>query len=258
MITATLYRDGRRTDEPVDLDSCARLAAEPGAFLWLDVTAPADGDLELLASQFGVHPLTVEDMAKASATKIELFQDYAFVVLRPVGVDEGGEIERHRDARARRRGLPRDAPVRPVASPIRRGGAPMGAPTRTAGSAGFAVYVLIDEVVDGYLTRDRAARGPGRRPGGPRLRRAGRAGEVRDPGAAVPPEAGVRAAAPVRDAAAPGDRSDPGTAVARDHGARALLPRRHGPRDPRRELADNVRDLLTSLLEVRVAQAANR
>ena len=258
MITATLYRDGRRSDEPVDLDSCARQAAQPGAFLWLDVTAPAAGDLERLESQFGIHPLTVEDMAKGrQRTKIELFQDYAFIVLRPVGVREGGEIsdtEMHALAGEGYLVTLRFDPSIPYDEVVRR-----WERQPELQSAGFAVYVLIDEVVDGYLSIIEAFED--------------RADDLEDDvfseGAAE--DGGIalqerifllkrevvrlrRFAAPLRQALdllqeEPKLAGSPPAPYYRDvteHVIRVT------------ELADNIRDLLTSLLEVRVSQIANR
>ncbi|MGZ5128427.1 MAG: magnesium and cobalt transport protein CorA [Actinomycetota bacterium] len=258
MITATLYRDGRRTDEPVDLDSCARLAAEPGTFLWLDVTAPAEGDLERLASQFAVHPLTVEDMVKGrQRTKIELFQDYTFIVLRPVRVSEDGEISDTELHALAGEGylvtLRFDASIR-YDEVVRR-----WERQPELQSAGFAVYVLIDEVVDGYLTaierledlvdeaedlvfgeHDGEGEAPGTQERLFHLKRA----VVRLRRFAMPLRQGVDLVQEQPSLASPA--LTPYFRDVMDHSLRVL------------ELADNIRDVLTSLLEVRVAQAANR
>jgi magnesium transporter len=258
MITATLYRDGRRTDEPVDLDSCARLAADPGAFLWLDVTAPVEGDLERLASQFRIHPLTVEDMAKGrQRTKIELFQDYAFIVLRPARVSESGEIsdtEMHALAGEGYLVTLRFDPSIPYDEVVRR-----WERQPELQSAGFAVYVLIDEVVDGYLTaierledlvdeaedlvfgeHDGEGEAPGTQERLFHLKRA----VVRLRRFAMPLRQGVDLVQEQPSLANPA--LVPYFRDVMDHSLRVL------------ELADNIRDVLTSLLEVRVAQAANR
>lgn len=53
----------------------------PGKVVWLDVLAPDDADLELLAAEFGFHPLALEDCRHAhQRPKIETFPDYAFLV----------------------------------------------------------------------------------------------------------------------------------------------------------------------------------
>jgi len=258
MITATLYRDGRRTDEPVDLNACARVAAEPGTFLWLDVTEPVEGDLERLAAQFRIHPLTVEDMAKGrQRTKIELFQDYAFIVLRPVHVRESGEItdtEMHALAGEGYLMTLRFDPSFPYDDAVRR-----WERQPELQSAGFAVYVLIDEVVDGYLTAierledlvDEAEDlvfgehdGEGEAPGTQQrlfhLKRA----VVRLRRFAMPLRQGIDLIQEQPSLANPA--LAPYFRDVMDHSLRVL------------ELADNIRDVLTSLLEVRVAQAANR
>src|SRR5215211_7629761 len=151
MITATLYRHGRRSSEEVDLDRCGRIASEPDTFLWLDIAEPAAADLDRLAAQFGFHPLTVEDMAKGrQRTKIELFQDYAFVVLHPVVVGPDGAIsdaEMHALVGEGYLVTLRFDPALPYDEVVSR-----WERQPELHSSGFAVYVLIDEVVDGYLS----------------------------------------------------------------------------------------------------------
>ena len=258
MITATLYRDGRKADEPVDLDRCARLAAEPDTFLWLDVAAPAEGELERLASQFGVHPLTVEDMVKGrQRTKIELFKDYAFIVLRPVSVNEDGGIsdtEMHALAGEGYLVTLRFDPSFPYDDVVRR-----WERQPELQSSGFAVYVLIDEVVDGYLTaierledlvddaedlvfgeHDGEGEAPGTQERLFHLKRT----VVRLRRFAMPLRQGIDLVQEQPSLASP--VLAPYFRDVMDHSLRVL------------ELADNIRDVLTSLLEVRVAQAANR
>jgi magnesium transporter len=258
MITAILYRDGRRTDERVDLARAARVAAEPDVFLWLDMTAPTEDELSMLADQFGVHPLTVEDMGKGrQRTKIELFKDYAFIVLHPVQVSEEGQAsdgEVHALAGEGYLVTLRFDPSLSFDEMMRR-----WERQPELQSAGFAVYVLIDEVVDGYLTAverledlvDEAEDlvfaeqdGQGDDAGiQERLFRLKRE-VVRLRRFSMPLRQGIdliqEQPALASPALAPYFRD------VMDHALRVA------------ELADNVRDVLTSLLEVRVAQAANR
>jgi magnesium transporter len=258
MITATLYRDGRRTDETVDLARAASLAAEAGAFLWLDVTEPGPGDLPMLAEQFGFHPLTVEDMIKGrQRTKIELFQNYAFIVLRPVRVSATGEAtdsELHALAGEGYLVTLRSDPSIPYDEVVRR-----WERQPDLHSAGFAVYVLIDEVVDGYLTaierledlvdeaedlvfaeHDGQADDPKIQERLFHLKRE----VVRLRRFAMPLRQGVDLIQEQPSLASPA--LAPYFRDVMDHALRVA------------ELADNVRDVLTSLLEVRIAQAANR
>jgi magnesium transporter len=126
-------------------------------------------------------------------------------------------------------------------------------------SAGFAVYVLIDEVVDGYLTaierledlvdeaedlvfgeHDGEGEAPGTQERLFHLKRA----VVRLRRFAMPLRQGVDLVQEQPSLANPA--LTPYFRDVMDHSLRVL------------ELADNIRDVLTSLLEVRVAQAANR
>ncbi|MEO8477623.1 MAG: magnesium/cobalt transporter CorA [Actinomycetota bacterium] len=258
MISATLYRDGVRSNEPVDIAHAAELAAQPGAFLWLDVAEPDDRDLPTLAEEFGFHPLTVEDMVKGrQRTKIELFQHYTFIVLHPLEVDAAGgaaDSELHLLAGEGYLVTLRADPSIVYDEVMRR-----WERQPELQSAGFAVYLLIDEVVDGYLTAIERLEdlvddaedlvfaehdGQGDDPGiQQRLFRLKRE-VVRLRRFAMPLRQGIDLIQEQPSLASPA--LAPYFRDVMDHALRVA------------ELADNVRDMLTSLLEVRVAQAANR
>lgn len=89
IVDRAIYRDGRRTDGPADLsDALAEARAHGDAFLWVGLHEPTPKEFDLVSSEFGMHPLAVEDALKAhQRPKLEVYDDSLFVVLKPVVYD---------------------------------------------------------------------------------------------------------------------------------------------------------------------------
>ncbi|MER5772057.1 magnesium and cobalt transport protein CorA [Streptomyces sp. NPDC001985] len=86
IVDCAIYRDGHRTEGPGDLSDALALARERGdAFLWIGMHEPTEEEFELVKSEFGLHPLAVEDALRAhQRPKLEVYDDSLFVVLKPV------------------------------------------------------------------------------------------------------------------------------------------------------------------------------
>lgn len=74
-------------DVPTDqIDSRLKNKAD-GGVLWLDIDEPTDADFQMLAAEFGFHPLAIEDLQQRDQRpKVVEYGDYVFVVaheLRP-------------------------------------------------------------------------------------------------------------------------------------------------------------------------------
>jgi magnesium transporter len=70
--------------EVEDLTRVSDLRSEPGSLLWAetDVSTLTDHDVSIIAEEFGLHPLAVEDAVNArQRPKIESYEDHVFVVL---------------------------------------------------------------------------------------------------------------------------------------------------------------------------------
>jgi magnesium transporter len=264
VITSRVFVDGKPTDEQVDPAHAAVVLAREDAFLWLDSIDPTDEDLAQLQGTFGLHPLTIEDVKhRHQRPKVELYQDYAFVVLRPIELTADDLIEQELHAFVGPRFIVtlRPSPVCAIDGVVGRWARQ---PELLREGGGFAVYVLIDEVVDDYLSaverfeddvdelEDQVFRsddGGGDLDGGDgpdvqqnvfRLKRQ----VVRLRRFAMPVRQGLDLLQERPEIAT--QPLGPYFRDVMDHVIRVV------------ELADNIRDLLTSLLEVRVAQAANR
>ena len=259
MITGRRYRTGEGRPEPIDLAGPDAFAPAPGSFSWFDLTEPRHDDMERLRSAFSLHPVTVEDtMHRRQRPKVELFDEYAYVVLRPLTLTSEPSValqehELHviagRDFIVTLRWEP-EFPMHGVQARWDR--------HPEVHEAGFAIYALFDEVVDGYLTAvealedeaddledlvfERDAEGDAETLQ-QRLFRLKRDTVVLRR-SAMPLRQGIDLIQEDATIATSGLASYFRDVM--DHVIRVV------------ELADNVRDLLTSLLEVRVAQAANQ
>jgi magnesium transporter len=152
VITGRVYRGGTLEPDPVEPSAVATFAGD-GAWCWFDVVDPTVVDLQTLQRELGLHPLAVEDARhRQQRPKVELFEDHAFVVLRPLTVAGSGDVaetEVHAFVSATWIVTLRFTPVFDLAPVVHRweSGGSLG-----GGSTGFALYVLVDEVADGYLS----------------------------------------------------------------------------------------------------------
>ncbi|MCL7379229.1 magnesium and cobalt transport protein CorA [Streptomyces sp. 35G-GA-8] len=94
IVDCAIYRDGRRTDGPADFsDALAEARATGDAFLWLGLHEATAHEFDLVSSEFGLHPLAVEDALTAhQRPKLEIYDDSLFVVLKPVRYDHERDI----------------------------------------------------------------------------------------------------------------------------------------------------------------------
>ncbi len=262
MITGRVFVDGKASDQPVDPSDVGEVLGRDDTFLWLDSVDPTDDDLAVLQATFDLHPLTVEDVKhQHQRPKVEIFKDYAFVVLRPVELTDGGTIEKELHAFVGRHFIVTLRPSPPcemgeITSRWER------QPELFREGGGYAIYVLIDEVVDDYLSAVERFEDD--------------VDELEDEIFADPEKGTESAGAPdvqqhlfqlkrevvrLRRFAMPVRQ---GLDLIQERPEIATTPLGPYFRDVMDhvirvvELADNIRDLLTSLLEVRVAQAANR
>jgi magnesium transporter len=232
-------------------------ALSAGHHLWLDVTDPAPEELEELQRLFGLHELAIEDSLRwGQRAKLEFYADYVFVVVHGLRLDADDRLvdsELHLFASPKGYVITiRREPMfdmHPVARRLRDG------PDLLREGIGFPLYVILDEIVDGYLqvvdrfedlsddVEDRVFRDDGEGDVQADIFRLKRevvqfrrlAMPVREVVDLLHESAGV-----VTPALRPYYRD------VLDHVIRAS------------EFVDNIRDLLTSALEARLAQVSNR
>lgn len=77
-------------ERPSDYSDALDEAREVGdAFLWIGLHEPTEAEFDLVTSEFGLHPLAVEDALHAhQRPKLEVYSDSLFLVLKPASYDE--------------------------------------------------------------------------------------------------------------------------------------------------------------------------
>ncbi|MEO8293417.1 MAG: magnesium/cobalt transporter CorA [Actinomycetota bacterium] len=262
MITCHLYRDGRLQGEPLDPKRVSEVlrGRDGEARIWLDVESPEDEDFAVLAREFGLHELSVEDMRhRDQRPKVESFENYHFVVLRPLSRgDDGKLVQQEVHALIGERFLVtlRYDPVYDLEEVLARWDR-LGGADEDRGP-GFLLYVLLDEIVDTYLNlvegfedeaddlEDLVFSEDGQTPTmGLQQKLFGLKRDIVRFRRSVMPLRRVVDFFQEQPQVVTGSLAPYYRDVA-DHVVRCV------------ELVDNVRDLLTALLEVRLAQVANR
>lgn len=85
IVDCAVYRDGLRTRGPKDFSDALAEARAAGGFVWVGLHEPSEREFGLVAEEFALHPLAVEDALKAhQRPKLEIYDDSLFMVLKPV------------------------------------------------------------------------------------------------------------------------------------------------------------------------------
>ncbi|WJV51534.1 magnesium/cobalt transporter CorA [Streptomyces flavofungini] len=86
IVDCATYRHGVRAQGPADFsDALDEARAAGDAFVWVGLYEPTEDEFDLVAKEFSLHPLAVEDALKAhQRPKLEVYDDSVFVVLKPV------------------------------------------------------------------------------------------------------------------------------------------------------------------------------
>ena len=84
VIDNAIYVDGRRVATPRSLDETFDALEQYGGFAWIGLYRPDAHELGLVAAEFGLHELAVEDaLGGHQRAKLEQYGDTLFAVLRP-------------------------------------------------------------------------------------------------------------------------------------------------------------------------------
>jgi len=153
VITSRIYRDGSLQREvPFDaehVEACRR----DGSRIWIDVVDPTDDELRQLQQTLALHELSVEDSARwGQRPKVEFYEQYVFIVLHGVSLGRDDELfdsEIHVFAGEAFYLLTiRREPVYDLDKTKERA----SREHQLSGEGiGFHLYVLLDEIIDGYL-----------------------------------------------------------------------------------------------------------
>lgn len=150
VVASHLYRNGHRV-EPVPLDRPVQCASDRSEFVWIGLRDPTDDELRTLQTNFGLHPLAVEDALQPhQLPKIDVYGEQLFVVLLTANL-ENDHIEYGETAIF----------VGPSHVITVRHGSPRGhhqvrerleaGPSLLSKGTDYVLHAIIDFVVDGYF-----------------------------------------------------------------------------------------------------------
>ena len=88
-----IYEKGLRQSDRVPFERAAEAARETSGFVWIGLQQPSEADLGVVAAEFGLPALAVEDALKAhQRPKLEVYEGLVFVVLKAVRYVDSHEI----------------------------------------------------------------------------------------------------------------------------------------------------------------------
>ncbi len=152
MITVCIDRNGEDVRETVSPEGISELVADPSALLWVDVADPTPDEFDLLAGEFGFHPLAVEDAIRQhQRPKLDEYDGYFFLIFYTLELCDGS---------------PRGQEIaffigKNYVMTVHDGRPPVLEETRQRWQAnvahkenrtvGFLVYTILDAIVDDYF-----------------------------------------------------------------------------------------------------------
>jgi magnesium transporter len=151
VVACAAYRDGLRVGN-VEIEDISEVLKEPDQFIWVGLHEPSEALLARIQDEFELHELAVEDAHSAhQRPKLENYGDSLFVVLQTAQVNEQRQIDfgethfflgsnflvtvRHGSSLAYT-----DVRARAEATPA-----------LLAKGPGFALYAVMDAIVDQYF-----------------------------------------------------------------------------------------------------------
>jgi magnesium transporter len=155
VIRTRLYKDGKCVEEDFDPSLISDHLETDACVIWMDLESPDRKDLALIAEEFSLNPLAVEDATtERQRPKLDHYDDHIFISLYDVTLDEAtGTLHAHELAVfASKRYLitVRKSPgysIDPVVTRWDDNEAALG-----KYDVGFLLWGLLDVVVDGHFT----------------------------------------------------------------------------------------------------------
>ncbi|MFV0127957.1 magnesium and cobalt transport protein CorA [Streptomyces sp. HMX112] len=95
VVDCAVYRDGRRVRDVSALTprEAMRQVREAGGFAWIGLHEPTEAEFAVIAAEFGLHPLAVEDAVHAhQRPKLERYDDTLFTVFKTIHYVEHTEL----------------------------------------------------------------------------------------------------------------------------------------------------------------------
>jgi magnesium transporter len=152
IVDCAVYKGGRRQTGDLSVAEASRACRQDGSFVWLGLFEPDADEFDAVTSEFGLHPLAVEDAINAhQRPKLEVYDETLLLVLKPVRyidhdeVVEIGEIALFVNPEfviSVRHGRP--SPLKEVRERLER------EPELAVRGPGAVLYAIVDRIVDDY------------------------------------------------------------------------------------------------------------
>jgi magnesium transporter len=150
IVNCVAYRKGMRLD-PFPIDDISEVIQEPDVFVWIGLHEPDNALLDKMQEEFGLHELAMEDARAAhQRPKLETYGESLFIVAKTATLVEERIVfgETHLFAGKNylitlRHG--RSTGYAPVRAHCEKN------PQRLALGTGYALYAVLDSIVDHYL-----------------------------------------------------------------------------------------------------------
>ena len=93
MITVNVHCNGTAALGDVHVHDISEVLSRPDELIWIDVLAPTDDELQLLRSEFGFHPLAIEDVSRLhQRPKVDLYEGYLLIFFYSLARDAESEV----------------------------------------------------------------------------------------------------------------------------------------------------------------------
>ena len=154
LVNCAAYQDGRKLAD-IPVAEISEYVTKPDCFVWVALADPTQQELDEMASEFGLHPLAVEDARNGhQRPKIEEYDDSLFAVLHTVEAT-GADAEAPLDTGEVDIFVGRNY-ILTVRNRTHKGFADVRArcerePELLRNGSGFVFYALMDAVVDRYF-----------------------------------------------------------------------------------------------------------
>jgi magnesium transporter len=154
LVNCVAYQNGRKLAD-IPVEDISEYVSRPDCFVWVALREPDESELELMAEEFGLHDLAVEDARKGhQRPKIEEYGDSLFAVIHTIeAVPSDSQLEivtgevaifvgRNYILSVRRGTQQGFTSVRARAE---------SEPENLAHGSGFVFYAIMDTIVDRYF-----------------------------------------------------------------------------------------------------------
>ena len=148
MIAVSTYTEGgpRQGIDPKDI---SEIVGREGTLVWVDLVDPTEDDMACVQEEFSLHPLAMEDATKhGQRPKLESYPTHAFVVAYSAGLVEV-DLFVGPGWLVSVRATDEQGEPWPIDSARRR----FELTRREDATSGFLLYIILDELVDGYFHR---------------------------------------------------------------------------------------------------------